>query len=166
MSYLNSYQKEPFFTKDTNYFTLPGILCPRIISRTTASCGLSFLLAIIIPPDCVILSYISLEVYTNFGMGPFLTGNLLTLYYIPVREYHFLTLIINHYLNCRCFPTSLFCFLSGLTPEEVLDVEIEDPTQGISAETNKSGAGCKIPHRIYPDIKPSTRACKTGGFPV
>lgn len=89
-----------------------GILCPRIISRTTASCGLSFLLAIIIPPDCVILSYISLEVYTNFGMGPFLTGNLLTLYYIPVREYHFLTLIINHYLNCRCFPTSLFCFLS------------------------------------------------------
>ena len=35
--------------------------------------GLSFRLAIIIPPDCVVLSYISLEVYTNFGIVPLLT---------------------------------------------------------------------------------------------
>lgn len=33
-----------------------------------AFCGLSFLLAITIPSDSVGLSYIRLEVYTNFGM--------------------------------------------------------------------------------------------------
>lgn len=43
---------------------------PFIISRIAAFCGLSFLLAIIIPPDCVVLSYISLQVYTNFGIVP------------------------------------------------------------------------------------------------
>ena len=48
-----------------------------IISRMAAFCGLSFLLAIIIPPDCVVLSYISLEVYTNFGIVPNDNKNLL-----------------------------------------------------------------------------------------
>jgi hypothetical protein len=50
---------------------------PFIISRIAAFCGLSFLLAIIIPPDCVVLSYISLEVYTNFGIVPNDNKNLL-----------------------------------------------------------------------------------------
>jgi hypothetical protein len=53
-----------------------------------------------------------------------------------------------------------------LTLEEVLDVEIEDPTQGISAETNKSGAGYEIPHRIYPDTNPQSSTCKAAVFPI
>lgn len=45
-------------------------------------CGLSFLLAIIIPPDYVVLSYISLEVYTNFGMVSKLDDNCVYLLWI------------------------------------------------------------------------------------
>ena len=43
---------------------------PHIISRLAAFCGLSFFLVIIKPPDCVVLSYISLKVYTNFRIAP------------------------------------------------------------------------------------------------
>ena len=52
------------------------------------------------------------QVGRNKDSRPFLPVTY-TLYITPrQREYHFVTLTINHYLNCRCFPASLFCFLS------------------------------------------------------
>ncbi len=62
-------------------------------------CGLSFLLAIIIPPDYVVLSYISLEVYTNFGMVPFI--------YICIKRS-----IYFHY-SCSCFSKDIRFRLMG-----------------------------------------------------
>ena len=51
-------------------FSIFSFMKEPIISRRAAFCGESFFLVIIKPPNYVILSYISLEVYTIFGIDP------------------------------------------------------------------------------------------------